>query len=187
MKLIVALGNPGKKYDQTRHNAGFLALDYFLKDIKTITCSSRFNGHVCEAHFTATQHPRGPIKVFFVKPKSFMNNSGEPVQAIINFYKINPESDLLVIHDELDLKFGYWKPAFDSRAAGHNGVQSIIDHLGTQKFHRLRIGVESRKSRLDQATDEYVLTNFSSPELALLNQEVFPDISQAITDFIYQK
>ncbi len=187
MKLIIGLGNPGIKYQTTRHNAGFLAMDYILKDLDTISCVSKFKGHVCEAHFTATNHPKGPVKVFFVKPQTYMNNSGEAVAEIVEYYRLNPEKDLLVIHDELDLKFGYWKPAFDSRAAGHNGVQSIIDHLGTQKFTRFRIGVESRKSRFDQATDEYVLTQFSETELTTLENQIFPDIKSAVTEFIFKQ
>lgn len=187
MKLIVGLGNPGKKYELTRHNAGFLAVDEYLKKLETISCASRFQGQICEVHFTATQHPQGPIKVFFIKPQTYMNKSGEAVKEIIHFYKANPETDLLVVHDELDLKFGYWKTAFDSRAAGHNGVTSVINSLGTQKFHRIRIGVESRLSRHESPTDEYVLLPFSDQELTLLRETVLPQTMEAIDNFIFDK
>lgn len=186
MKLIVGLGNPGKKYEHTRHNAGFLALDYYLREVQTISCTSRFSGYVCEAHFTANKHPKGPIKVFFVKPNSFMNHSGKPIKEITQYYKVDPETELLVLHDELDLKFGFWKPAFDSRAAGHNGIKSILDELGTQKFSRIRIGIESRKSRFEHATEDYVLSEFNPDELSVLEQKVFPEIAEAVTDFIYK-
>ncbi len=184
MKLIIGLGNPGKKYEHTRHNAGFLAIDYYLKDIETISCSSQFQGQICEVHFAAQNSHGGPIKTFFVKPQTYMNKSGDAVAEIVKFYKADPENDLLVIHDEIDLKFGFWKPAFDSRPAGHNGVKSIIQQLGTQKFNRIRIGVESRKSRLESPTDEYVLKPFSADELSALQQIIFPEIRKSIEQFI---
>lgn len=184
MKLIIGLGNPGKKYEHTRHNAGFLAIDYYLKDLETISCSSRFQGQICEAHFTAHDSHSGPVKTFFVKPQTYMNSSGDAVKEIAKFYKVDIETDLLVIHDEIDLKFGFWKPAFDSRPAGHNGVKSIIEQMGTQKFNRIRIGVESRKSRLESPTDEYVLSPFSSDELTALQQTVFPAVRKSIEQFI---
>ncbi len=184
MKLIVGLGNPGQKYEHTRHNAGFMAVDFVLKDLETIACTSKFKGQVCEVHFAARDHESGPIKTFFVKPQTYMNNSGEAVQEIVSFYKINVETDLLVIHDEIDLKFGYWKLAFDSRPAGHNGVKNIVEQLGTQKFHRIRIGAESRKSRLESPTEEYVLSPFNSEELTTLQNTVLPEVKKTIEEFI---
>lgn len=184
MKLIIGLGNPGHRYEHTRHNAGFMALDSFMHGLDTISCSSHFKGHVCEIHFTAHQRGQSPIKTFFVKPQTYMNNSGEAVREIIKFYKVNIETDILIIHDEVDLKFGFWKTVFDSRAAGHNGVKSIIEHLGTQKFHRIRVGIEGHKSRNDIPTDEYVLQKFSPAEQELLTRSVFPEINKAISAFI---
>lgn len=184
MKVIVGLGNPGNKYAHTRHNAGFLVLDFYLKDLETISCTSRFQGQVCEVHFTAKEHHKGPVKTFFVKPQTYMNKSGEAVREIANFYKINPETDLLVVHDEIDLKFGYTKLAFDSRPAGHNGVKSIVEQLGTQKFHRLRIGIESRLSRAESPTEEYVLSQFTATELDTLQNNIFPSVKKTIEQFI---
>lgn len=210
MKVIVGLGNPGNKYTHTRHNAGFLALDFYLKDLETISCTSRFQGQVCEVHFSARiPHLASPIlgegkdrsgsppriggvrggtiqsiKTFFVKPQTYMNRSGEAIRELANFYKINPETDLLVVHDEIDLKFGYTKLAFDSRPAGHNGVKSIVEELGTQKFHRLRIGIESRLNRAESPTDEYVLSQFTAHELAALQNKIFPSVKDSIEQFI---
>lgn len=184
MKIIVGLGNPGNKYQYTRHNAGFLALDFYLTKHHAIKCESRFQGYVCEMHFTAQGTHEAPIKTFFVKPQTYMNKSGLAIREITQFYKINIASDLLVVHDEVDLKFGYYKLAFDSRPAGHNGVQNIVDELGTQEFHRIRIGVESRLSRHQSPTDEFVLQNFSNEELALLQEAVFPKIETEIENFI---
>jgi PTH1 family peptidyl-tRNA hydrolase len=184
MKLIVGLGNPGKKYEYTRHNAGFLALDFILKDLESISCASRFHGQVCEVHFHATRSGAGPVKTFFVKPQTYMNNSGQAVRSIVDFYKVSVATDLLIIHDEIDLKFGFLKQAFDSRAAGHNGVKSIIAELGTQEFNRIRIGVESRKSRLESPTDEYVLKQFSTEDLRVLQESIFPEVKTLVEKFI---
>jgi PTH1 family peptidyl-tRNA hydrolase len=93
-------------------------------------------------------------------------------------------TDLLIIHDEIDLKFGFLKQAFDSRAAGHNGVKSIIAELGTQEFNRIRIGVESRKSRLESPTDEYVLKQFSTEDLRVLQESIFPEVKTLVEKFI---
>lgn len=180
MKIIVGLGNPGDKYKLTRHNAGFLALDYYLSGKNVIKCQSKFKGYICEMHFHST-------KTFFVKPQSFMNNSGEVVQEICNFYKINSTEDLLVVHDEIDLKFGYYKLAQDSGPAGHNGVKSIIEHLGSQNFARIRVGIESRQSRHESPTEDFVLQPFTKPELTQLDSEVFPKISEEIEKFINNK
>lgn len=177
MKIIVGLGNPGDKYKNTRHNAGFLALDYYLEGKEAIKCQSKFGGNICEIHFHAT-------KTFFIKPQSFMNKSGEVVKEICSFYKVDFTKDLLVIHDEIDLKFGYYKLAHDSSPAGHNGVKSIIDNLGTQEFSRLRIGIETRANRQEMPTDDFVLQNFSKDEIKILNNELFPKINDEIETFI---
>ena len=113
-----------------------------------------------------------------------MNRSGDAVAEIAKFYKVHVEKDLLVVHDEIDLKFGFWKFVFDSRPAGHNGVKSIIEQLGTQQFHRIRIGAESRKSKLESPTDEYVLSPFSQDELIALQQTIFPEVRKSIEQFI---
>jgi PTH1 family peptidyl-tRNA hydrolase len=184
MKLIVGLGNPGNKYQYTRHNAGFLALDYYMQGLETISCTSKFNAQICEVHFSAQQTDGGPVKTLFIKPQTYMNNSGDTVREIVSFYKVDVEKDLLIIHDEVDLKFGFWKFAFDSRPAGHNGIKNIIEQLSTQKFHRIRIGVESRKSRLENPTDEYVLSPFSPEELSILQETIFPKVKEIIEEFI---
>ncbi|MFA5990922.1 MAG: aminoacyl-tRNA hydrolase [Candidatus Doudnabacteria bacterium] len=177
MKLIVGLGNPGTKYTNTRHNAGFLAIDYFLKDIQAINCQSSFQAQICELHF-------GAQKVFLVKPQTFMNLSGEAVKAIGDFYKINYSTDLLIIHDDVDLPFGEIKNTTSSSAAGHNGVQNIIDLLGTKDFSRIRLGVENRADKKIPPTEAFVLQNFTDEELAKLHADVFPKVNQQINAFI---
>lgn len=177
MKLIVGLGNPGKQYEHTRHNAGFLAVDFFLKDHPAITCQSKFNAEICEYHEAGE-------KVFFIKPQSFMNLSGEVVREILAFYKLDHANHLLVVHDETDLQFGTVREGFASGSAGHNGVQNIIDELGTKDFARLRIGVESRASRNDLPTDVFVLQKFTDEELTKLEKEFFPETNKLIEEFI---
>lgn len=177
MKLIVGLGNPGKQYESTRHNAGFLAVDFFLKDHPAITCQGKFNAQICEYH-------ENGVKVFFIKPQSFMNLSGEVVQEIASFYKVDVTKDLLVIHDEKDLPFETFKEAKDSGSAGHNGVQNIIDQLGTKDFARLRIGVESREEGSPLPTDVFVLQPFTEDELKTLSDKIFPETNKLIQEFI---
>ncbi len=179
MKIIVGLGNPGDKYKHTRHNVGFLALDYFLKDKETIKCESKFRGVICEVHF----HNK---KTFFVKPKTFMNDSGLAVAEIAKFYKVDTARDILVVHDEIDLPFGTVRPTHSSRSAGHNGVQSIIDTLGNQDFHRLRVGVESRETDSHLPTAEFVLKDFSKEELKELDSKIFLETSKVIQEFIME-
>jgi PTH1 family peptidyl-tRNA hydrolase len=184
MKLIVGLGNPGNKYTHTRHNAGFLAVDFFLKNLETINCKSSFSSQICEVHFHAREANGAPVKTFFIKPQTYMNNSGEAVQAVCNFYKVDPKTDLLVLHDEKDLLFGTFKFTTGSRSAGHNGVGDIIEKLGTQDFARIRIGVETRVSGDPTPTDAFVLQNFSEEELHTLNTKIFPETDKLIEQFI---
>lgn len=177
MKLVIGLGNPGEKYTHTRHNAGFLALDFYMKDLQVINCASKFDAQICELQTDGN-------KVFFVKPQAFMNKSGSVVRELVQFYKLDATKDILVIHDETDLPLGNIKTTEDSRAAGHNGVQNIFDELGTQNLSRIRIGVETRESRNDLPTDVFVLQNFTDSELETLRKDVLPKVSQEITAFL---
>lgn len=177
MKLIIGLGNPGKQYENTRHNAGFLAVDFFLRSHESITCQSKFNAQICEYHEDGE-------KVFFIKPQSFMNLSGEVVCEIAAFYKVDITKDLLVLHDEKDLPFATVKEARDSGSAGHNGVQNIIDELGSKDFARVRIGVEAREADSPIPTDVFVLQPFTSDELGTLEKKVFTETNKLIEKFI---
>lgn len=177
MKIIVGLGNPEDKYKHTRHNAGFLALDFYLRGVETIHCESKFGSQICELHFAGN-------KTFFIKPQTFMNKSGEAVSEIMRFYKTIPSRDLLVVHDDTDLPFGTVREGFDSGSAGHNGVQNIIDELGSKEFKRVRIGVESRADKSQPPTDAFVLQNFTDDELKKLESEIFPETKKTIDQFI---
>lgn len=165
MKIIVGLGNPGEQYKNTRHNVGWLALDQYLGEVKWLE-SKKFQALIYEDQ-----------DFLFVKPLTFMNNSGQTVQKILNYYKLLPKNlgliakknidlndCLLVIHDDLDLNFGDYKIAVDSGSAGQRGVQSIIDYLKTKKFTRLRLGIKNELLRIHIPPDKFVLAPFSGEE-----------------------
>jgi PTH1 family peptidyl-tRNA hydrolase len=165
MKIICGLGNPGQKYDHTRHNIGFELIDS-LREKYT------FPAFTLENKFTA-EISTGEIegkKIILVKPQTFMNLSGEALQKILAFYKLTP-LDILVIHDDLDIPFGKYKLATDSSSAGHNGVQNIIDQIGTKQFKRIRIGIGEASDdavvcRME--AHDYVLERFKDEELTKL-------------------
>lgn len=166
MKLIVGLGNPGKEYESTRHNIGFMIIDKFLGDIKY---KEKFSGLYYEKDMGE--------KVIFLKPQTFMNNSGFCVKKFVDYYKISPEN-ILVIHDDLDLEVGKIKYKINSSSGGHNGIKSIINNLKTQNFIRLKIGISSTNK--DQIID-YVLGKFSKKEIDEINVN---DIINSINDYI---
>ncbi len=184
MKLIVGLGNPGEKYKHTRHNAGFLAIDRTIADLGLKIEDLKFNALLLEVNSEHSDAIRRFGSLILVKPQTFMNLSGEAVKAIGDFYKINYTTDLLVIHDDVDLPFGEMRTTTSSSAAGHNGVQNIIYSLGTKDFHRIRVGVENRADKKIPPTEAFVLQNFTDEELAKLHADVFPKVNQQINAFI---
>lgn len=161
IKLIVGLGNTGLEYERTRHNAGFIFLDSIAQ--------SNFKE---EKKFKALMSEHNGIKL--AKPTTFMNSSGEAIRAISDFYKINP-SQILVVHDDLDIKLGEYKLQFDKGPKVHNGISSIENHLGTSEFWRLRIGIDNRTPELKANISgaDYVLGRFSSEELEILTKILF--------------
>ncbi|MDD5397383.1 MAG: aminoacyl-tRNA hydrolase [Candidatus Moranbacteria bacterium] len=166
MKLIVALGNPGKDYAKTRHNAGFVILDEMQKELSfpDFQFNKKFEAEISEANI-------GGEKTILAKPQTFMNNSGKSVQAIMDFYKITLEN-LTIIHDDLDIALGAFKVSTDSSAAGHNGVASIFETIGTQKIKRIRIGIEGAEKKLERQMSgcDFVLQNFSEEELSAIKK-----------------
>lgn len=164
MKLIVGLGNPDKKYDNTRHNIGFMVLDNYLGNVKW---SKKFNGLYFETNINGE-------KVIFLKPQTYMNLSGQAVYEFVNYFAI-PNENILIIQDDLDQQFGSYKLKINSGSGGHNGIKSIINSLHTQSFARLKIGISSVKK--DEVID-YVLGKFSHNELKIItnNYETFNEI-----------
>ena len=169
MKLVVGLGNPGEKYAQTRHNTGFMVLDEI---IKRYVASSHVNKKL------------GAILYFLdkerllLKPQTFMNRSGGPVANIVRFYKIAPEN-LLVIHDDVDLTFGDIKHQFARGSAGHKGVESIVESLGTSKFNRARVGIG--RPSIQMETDAWVLQKFSEEEKEKLQEIVSKAVGMIVS------
>jgi PTH1 family peptidyl-tRNA hydrolase len=134
IKLIVGLGNPGKQYEKTRHNAGFLFLDELVLNSGCRWISeSRFHGAFAE-------YSVGLNKVMLLKPDTFMNRSGQSVGAVVRYYRLLAD-EILVVHDELDFEVGVIKLKKNGGHAGHNGLRDIISHLGTNQFYRLRVGI----------------------------------------------
>ena len=166
MKIIIALGNPGQQYENTRHNAGFIIADELQKSLgfSDFEKNSKFDALVCEKNL-------GGEKILLAKPQSFMNNSGQVVKKMLDFFKI-PKENLMVLHDDLDIELGAFKISTDSSAAGHNGVQSIIDNLGSQQFKRIRLGIEGAEKKKDRIIpgEVFVLQDFSKEELELIKK-----------------
>nr|WP_295970512.1 aminoacyl-tRNA hydrolase [uncultured Bacillus sp.] len=162
MKLIVGLGNPGKQYEKTRHNIGFIVVDKIAEKLNIQLDQAKFKGLFGMGHIEGE-------KVLLLKPLTYMNLSGESIRAIIDFYQIDTE-DLLVIYDDLDLPAGRIRLRQKGSAGGHNGIKSTIAHLGTQAFNRIRVGI-NRPSNGMEITD-YVLGRFSQEELAEIEEAV---------------
>ena len=167
MKLIVGLGNPDKKYENTRHNIGFMIVDNFLGNVKY---KKKFNGLYYETIINNQ-------KVIFLKPQTYMNNSGLSVIEFVNYYDINNE-DIMVIQDDLDIDLGKIRFKINSSSGGHNGIKSIINCLNSDSFFRMKIGINS-ENRFD--TIDFVLSDFSKEQL---NKIDFERANHAISDFI---
>lgn len=163
MKLIVGLGNPGKNYDNTRHNIGFMVLDKYLGNV---SYKNKFNGLYYEKS-----------GVIFLKPQTYMNNSGECVSKFVKYYNINIE-DIMVIQDDLDINIGKFKFKVNSSSGGHNGIKSIINHLHTDAFFRLKIGILNEKK--DDVID-FVLGKINKSDLEKID---FNKICDSIDAFI---
>jgi len=162
MKCIVGLGNPGKKYETTRHNIGFMVIDELYRRFGTTGDQTKFN---CE--YTIVHTPNG--RLLLVKPLTFMNLSGEGVKPLIDYYHIAPE-DILVAYDDLDLPTGRIRLRVKGGHGGHNGIRSLIDHLGTKEFKRLRIGIGRPIDRTPIVN--YVLQSFAKGEQEAVNEAI---------------
>ncbi|HLD75368.1 MAG TPA: aminoacyl-tRNA hydrolase [Bdellovibrionota bacterium] len=165
MLTVCGLGNPGEKYEHTKHNIGFIILEHLAHKFDFKFSQKKFNSSVAEVSI----HDK---KVLFIKPQTFMNRSGEAIKQSVSFYKTDLKQ-LLVIHDEIDFPFGKIKLKFDGGDAGHNGLNSIIEELGTASFHRLRIGIG--RPAMKEEVSSYVLSPFSSEQ----EMKLFQVINQA--------
>lgn len=162
MKWIVGLGNPGAKYEKTRHNIGFMTLDEMARRhgiaIKQSKCKALIGEGVLSGE-----------KVALIKPMTYMNLSGESVRAFMDFYKVSLD-DLIVVYDDLDTELGRNRLRYQGSAGGHNGIKSIIQHTGTQTFNRIRMGISRPEPGF--AVVDYVLSGFGKKDSPLLQQAI---------------
>ena len=172
MKLVVGLGNPGPKYETTRHNAGFLALDYLVDEFKAKGPQTIQEGQTWLADVAGE-------KVILLKPLTFMNNSGKCVAPLFRFYKLKPE-DLIVIHDDLDLKINALRIKTGGGTGGHNGLKSIDAHLGAAltSYHRLRVGIGRPAPGNPVAVVDFVLQQYTDDEVSGL-ETLLPRLARA--------
>lgn len=172
MKLIVGLGNPDKKYENTRHNMGFRIIDAFAQKHNARFEKEKYNGLYTEVFINGE-------KVILLKPLSYMNLSGEVVSAFVQFYKIDL-SDILVISDDLDQELGKVRLRSHGSCGGHNGLRNIEMHLKTQEYKRFRVGI-SKNSEMETA--DYVLGKFSKEDLDILDSNM-PKYISILEDYL---
>lgn len=162
MKWIVGLGNPGTQYAKTRHNVGFMALDELAAQN-----GISFNQSKCKS--VIGEGVIGGVKTVLIKPMTFMNLSGEAVRAYMDYYKVKLE-DMIVVYDDLDTEIGKIRLRYQGSAGGHNGIKSIIQHVGTQSFNRVRMGISRPEPGF--AIVDYVLSSFPKKESDPLKQMI---------------
>jgi len=172
MKLIVGLGNPGKEYDKTRHNIGFMCIDKIAEYFQVAFDSNKFTGLYTQFNYKGE-------KIILLKPGKYMNLSGEVIRDFVNFFKINIE-DILIICDDLDTNVGTYRLRYKGSSGGHNGLKNIELHLSTKDYKRIKIGISNNKN-ID--TKDYVLGKFSKEEMDLINP-IIEKMSNIIEDYL---
>ncbi len=175
--LLVGLGNPGLEYDQTRHNVGFACLDAFVASSSDMAPWIQKKDLKC----LLSVGQMGDTRVLAIKPTSFMNLSGEAVQAVSSFYRVQADKTV-VVHDELDITFGQMRMRMGGSAAGHNGVKSVTQHLG-EDYGRIRIGIGPKTpEQMDSA--DYVLQKFNTDELSHMT-ELTREVNAVLSELVY--
>jgi PTH1 family peptidyl-tRNA hydrolase len=162
VKVIIGLGNPGKKYEETRHNVGFMTIDKISEQWGIPGQQAKFRALVGEGRIDSQ-------KILLVKPQTYMNLSGEAVAEILHFYKLTAD-DILVIYDDLDLPLGQLRLREKGSSGGHNGIKSIIQHLATQEFKRIKIGID--RPLPGRSVSDYVLQTFPAGDKESIQQAV---------------
>ena len=171
MKVVIGLGNPGKKYEKTRHNIGFIAVDNLRKKMNISDEREKFQALVSEKNIDGE-------KVIFLKPQTFMNLSGNSVREIVNFYKLDPKKDIIVIYDDMDLSFGDIRIREKGSSGGHNGIKSIISHIG-EEFIRIKCGIGAK----EKDAVEHVLGEFNQTEQKDLD-EILEKINNCVIEML---
>jgi len=166
----VGLGNPGRQYEGTRHNAGFIVIDKFAQKLGVKIKRGKFRALLAEAEFEGE-------KIILAKPQTFMNLSGESVIQIMQFYKLEPER-VIVVYDDVYIKFGEVRTRMNGSDGGQNGMKNIISHLRTEKFPRVRIGTGPMPE--DEPLIDYVLGGFSKKELNELTSDIYTNFLEGI-------
>ncbi len=172
MKLIVGLGNPGKEYAGTRHNCGFMVIDRLASKLNVDVDQDKFKGLYAKVKYHGED-------IILLKPQTYMNLSGESVNAVMNFFKIDKD-DLLVIYDDLDMPVGKLRLRKTGSAGGHNGIKNIIAHLNSQDFKRIRVGIDRHKY---MNVADYVLSRFSKVESEAIEQGI-ENAANAVLDYL---
>lgn len=162
IRMIAGLGNPGEEYAQTRHNAGFKAIDELARQANVTYWKNQAGAEVASIKVNDTEAEGGKREVILVKPQSYMNTSGGPISKLCAEYHISPD-EVLVIHDELDLDPGVVRVKFGGGHAGHNGLKSIINKLGTKDFSRIRVGIGMPPGRMPVV--DWVLKEYRNAEM----------------------
>lgn len=171
MKLIVGLGNPGKEYENTRHNMGFMAIDRFATKHNVTISKNKFGGLYAEMNINGE-------KVILLKPQQYINLSGEVIKKFVDFYKINI-NDILIISDDLDQPVGKYKLRYKGSSGGHNGLKNIELHLKTNEYKRIKIGISNNK-QMD--TKNYVLGKIDLENKKILDS-VFKIVENILEDY----
>ena len=172
MKIIAGLGNPGQKYDKTKHNTGFMTMDHYLDEKGLSLDKDKFEG-------LWTKQKINGEDVILLEPQTYMNESGRSVSQVANFFKVDPE-DILIIQDDMDMPIGKIRIRANGKSGGHNGIKSIIRDLGTEKFNRLKIGIRHPKNA---TVVSWVLTPFNDEQQKLMD-DAFDTSVKIIDDFI---
>ena len=176
-KLIVGLGNPGDKYFETKHNVGFMLVDQMAKSLNlTFSHDKIFQADIASTFLNGE-------KVYFVKPTTFMNESGKAVHALLTYYGLDIE-DLLVIYDDLDMEVGKLRLRAKGSAGGHNGIKSIINHIGTQTFYRIKIGIGRPKQGMSVV--HHVLGKFDKDDYITILQTI-DRVEEAVNDYLVEE
>jgi len=175
VKLVVGLGNPGKKFELTRHNIGFLVIDYLSDEMKIPLNKKEFNALVGKRNFKNQM-------IILAKPDTYMNQSGVAVEGLFKYYRPDLK-DIIIIHDDMDIELGRLKIKVGGGSAGHKGIASIISELGAPDFTRVKIGIGRPPNGVDGA--DFVLSIFSSEEFSLV-KEIVPLASKAVLTIINQ-
>lgn len=171
VKLIVGLGNPGKEYDKTRHNMGFMSLDYYVNKNNLPSFKEKFNGLYVDCVIAGE-------RTILLKPLSYMNLSGIVIKKFVDYFKIDIQ-DILIICDDLDMPIGKLKLKYQGSSGGHNGLKNIEENIGTREYKRLKLGIGNNK---EISTKDYVLSKFNNHQLKVIDEQM-ELVSKIVDDY----